>query len=164
RPAFTSAARALRIDRGCTRRGRSALVPARRTAAHRPAATHPAAFRTSAHERRHGLRFGMARKIYCVLLKREAEGLDYLPYPGELGKRIYDSISKEGWAQWVAHQTMLINENRLTPIEPKARAFLVAEMEKFLFGSGSEKPKDFVPKEARGTDHAKRPQRPQSMR
>jgi Fe-S cluster biosynthesis and repair protein YggX len=88
----------------------------------------------------------MARKINCTLLKREADGLDYLPYPGELGKRIYDSISKEAWAQWVAHQTMLINENRLTPIEPKARAFLVAEMEKFLFGSGSQKPPDFVPK------------------
>ena len=88
----------------------------------------------------------MARKVQCLFLKREAEGLDYLPYPGELGKRIYAHISKEAWAQWVAHQTMLINENRLTPIEPKARAFLVAEMEKFLFGSGSEKPKDFVPK------------------
>lgn len=88
----------------------------------------------------------MARKVQCSFLKREAEGLDYTPYPGELGKRIYNNISKEAWAQWVAHQTMLINENRLTPIEPKARAFLVAEMEKFLFGSGSEKPKDFVPK------------------
>jgi Fe-S cluster biosynthesis and repair protein YggX len=88
----------------------------------------------------------MARKVQCLFLKREAEGLDYLPYPGELGKRIYINISKEAWAQWVAHQTMLINENRLSPIEPKARAFLVAEMEKFLFGSGSEKPKDFVPK------------------
>ena len=79
------------------------------------------------------------------MLKREAEGLDYQPYPGELGKRIYDGISKEAWAQWVAHQTTLINENRLTTIEPKARAFLVAEMEKFLFGTGSEKPKDFKP-------------------
>jgi Fe-S cluster biosynthesis and repair protein YggX len=88
----------------------------------------------------------MARKVQCSFLKREAEGLDYLPYPGDLGTRIYNNISKEAWAQWVAHQTMLINENRLTPIEPKARAFLVAEMEKFLFGSGSEKPKDFVPK------------------
>jgi Fe-S cluster biosynthesis and repair protein YggX len=88
----------------------------------------------------------MARKVQCSFLKREAEGLDYLPYPGELGMRIYSNISKEAWAQWVAHQTMLINENRLTPIEPKARAFLVAEMEKFLFGSGSEKPRDFVPK------------------
>ena len=88
----------------------------------------------------------MARKVQCVLLKKEADGLDYLPYPGELGKRIYNNISKEAWAQWVAHQTMLINENRLTPIEPKARAFLVAEMEKFLFGTGSLKPPDYVPK------------------
>jgi Fe-S cluster biosynthesis and repair protein YggX len=88
----------------------------------------------------------MARKVNCSMLKREAEGLEYLPYPGELGKRIYDNISKEAWAQWVAHQTMLINENRLTPIEPKARAFLVAEMEKFLFGTGSQTPPDFVPK------------------
>jgi len=88
----------------------------------------------------------MARKIQCLLLKREADGLDYLPYPGDLGKRIYEHISKEAWAQWVAHQTTLINENRLTPIEPKARAFLVAEMEKFLFGEGSAKPKEFVPK------------------
>ena len=87
----------------------------------------------------------MARKVNCVLLKREAEGLDYLPYPGELGKRIYANISKEAWAQWVAHQTMLINENRLTPMEPKARAFLVAEMEKFLFGEGSEKAQEIVP-------------------
>ena len=80
------------------------------------------------------------------MLTREAEGLDYLPYPGELGKRIYANVSKEGWAQWVAHQTMLINENRLTPIEPKARAFLVKEMEKFFFGVGSAKPAEFVPK------------------
>jgi Fe-S cluster biosynthesis and repair protein YggX len=88
----------------------------------------------------------MARQIQCSFLNKPAEGLDYQPYPGELGRRIYDHISKEAWAQWVAHQTMLINENRLTPIEPKARAFLVAEMEKFLFGAGSAKPKDYVPK------------------
>ena len=88
----------------------------------------------------------MARTVNCVLLKREAPGLDYLPYPGDLGKRIYANVSKEGWQQWVAHQTMLINENRLTPIEPKSRAFLVKEMEKFFFGEGSEKPKEFVPK------------------
>ena len=80
-----------------------------------------------------------------MVLKREAEGLDYLPYPGELGQRIYAHASKEAWGMWVAHQTMLINENRLTPIEPQARAFLVKEMEKFFFGEGSEKPKEFVP-------------------
>ena len=87
----------------------------------------------------------MTRLVQCPVLKREAEGLDYQPYPGELGRRIYETVSKEAWGQWLAHQTMLINENRLTPIEPKARAFLVAEMEKFFFGSGSEKPKEFVP-------------------
>ena len=88
----------------------------------------------------------MSRMVQCVLLKREAPGLDRAPYPGELGKRIYNNVSKDAWAQWLAHQTMLINENRLTPIEPKARAFLVQEMEKFFFGTGSEKPKDFVPR------------------
>ncbi len=88
----------------------------------------------------------MVRRVHCVMLKREADGLDYLTYPGELGKRIYEHVSKEAWAQWLAHQTMLINENRLTPIEPKARAFLVQEMEKFFFGGGSQKPAEFVPK------------------
>jgi len=88
----------------------------------------------------------MARKIQCALLKKEGEGMDYAPYPGPLGQRIYDSISKEAWQRWLAHQTMLINEYRLTPIEPEARKFLETEMEKFFFGGGSEKPKEFVPK------------------
>jgi len=87
----------------------------------------------------------MARMVHCVLLKREAEGLEYQPYPGELGKRIYESVSKEAWQQWLGHQTMLINENRLTPIEPKARAFLVAEMEKYFFGAGSARPEGYKP-------------------
>jgi Fe-S cluster biosynthesis and repair protein YggX len=86
----------------------------------------------------------MSRIVNCVVLGKAAEGLDYAPYPGELGKRIYASVSKEGWQRWVAHQTMLINEYRLTPIEPKARALLVAEMEKFLFGAGAAKPEGYV--------------------
>ncbi len=86
----------------------------------------------------------MNRMVQCVYLKREAEGLGYPPYPGELGQRIYNAVSKEAWAQWLKHQTMLINEYRLSPIEPKARKFLVAEMEKFFFGGGSEKPEAFV--------------------
>jgi len=86
----------------------------------------------------------MARIVQCVVLGREAEGLDYAPYPGELGVRIYQRVSKEAWQRWVAHQTMLINEYRLTPIEPKARQFLVAEMEKFLFGAGAAKPEGYV--------------------
>jgi len=86
----------------------------------------------------------MTRKVHCLKLGREEEGLDYVPYPGELGQRIYDNISAPAWQQWVDHQTMLINEYRLTPVEPKARKFLEQEMEKFLFGEGSEKPKEFV--------------------
>jgi Fe-S cluster biosynthesis and repair protein YggX len=77
-------------------------------------------------------------------LKREAEGLDRIPYPGPLGQRIYDNISKEAWQLWLRHQTMLINEYRLSPIEPKARKFLVEEMEKFLFGDGSQAPEGYV--------------------
>lgn len=87
----------------------------------------------------------MTRMVKCVLLGVEAEGLDYAPYPGELGKRIYEQVSKQAWQQWIAHQTMLINENRLTPIEPAAREFLEGEMEKFFFGEGSAKPEQFVP-------------------
>ena len=73
----------------------------------------------------------MSRTVNCVSLGKEAEGLDYAPYPGELGQRIYDSVSKEAWQRWLGHQTMLINEYRLTPIEPEARKFLETEMEKF---------------------------------
>ena len=86
----------------------------------------------------------MPRMIFCSFLQREAEGLDRVPYPGELGKRIFANISKEAWQQWLRHQTMLMNEYRLSPIEPKARQFLVEEMEKFLFSGGSEKPEGFV--------------------
>ncbi len=89
----------------------------------------------------------MARNINCIKLKREAPGLEYLPYPGELGQKIYDNISQEAWQEWTKHQTMLINEYRLTPVDPKARKFLEEEMEKFLFGEGSAAPKEFVPPE-----------------
>jgi Fe-S cluster biosynthesis and repair protein YggX len=87
----------------------------------------------------------MPRTVFCAKLKREGEGLAYLPYPGELGKRIYAEISQQAWAQWLAHQTMLINEHRISPLDPKARKFLEGEMEKFLFGEGSEKPAGYVP-------------------
>ena len=78
----------------------------------------------------------MSRMVNCVLLKKEAEGLDLPPYPGDLGQRIFENISKEAWQKWIGHQTMLINEYRLTPVDPKARKFLEEEMEKFLFGEG----------------------------
>ena len=77
-------------------------------------------------------------------LGREAEGLERPPYPGELGQRIFENVSKEAWQKWLGHQTMLINEYRLVAFEPKARQFLVGEMEKYFFGDGSEKPQGFV--------------------
>ncbi len=87
----------------------------------------------------------MSRTIKCVMLGEDAEGLDYSPYPGDLGQRIYDNVSKQAWQRWLAHQTMLINEYRLTPMEPEARKYLETEMAKFFFGEGSSAPKEFVP-------------------
>ena len=85
----------------------------------------------------------MSRSVNCIKLNKEAEGLSTLPYPGDLGKRIYQQVSQEAWKMWLGHQTMLINEYRLTPIEPKARKFLEEEMEKYFLGGGSEIPKEF---------------------
>ncbi|MEW8681555.1 MAG: oxidative damage protection protein [Candidatus Thiodiazotropha endolucinida] len=87
----------------------------------------------------------MSRTVQCVRLKREAEGLDRPTYPGELGKRIFDNVSKEAWQGWLRHQTMLINENRLSPVDPKARQFLEQQMEQFFFGEGAELPPDYRP-------------------
>ena len=86
----------------------------------------------------------MSRTVNCIKLGREAEGLQVPPYPGVLGQRIFENVSKEAWQQWLQHQTMLLNEYRLTPIEPKDRKFLEGEMEKFFFGEGSQVPDEFV--------------------
>ena len=91
----------------------------------------------------------MARMVKCVKLGKEAEGLDFPPYPGELGKKIYASVSKEAWQIWLKHQTMLINEYRITPMDPKARKFLEGELEKFFFGEGSQLPPDYVPPQSK---------------
>jgi len=87
----------------------------------------------------------MSRMIKCVKLGKEAEGLERPVYPGELGKRIFESVSKEAWQLWLRQQTMLINENRLTPVNPEHRAFLEREMENFFFGSGSSAPEGYTP-------------------
>ena len=88
----------------------------------------------------------MTRLIHCAKLNKEAEGLNQPPLPGELGKHIYDQISQEAWQLWVSHQTVLINEYRLSMIDPASRAFLMKEMGNFLFGGGSETPPGFVEK------------------
>ncbi|WP_198264993.1 oxidative damage protection protein [sulfur-oxidizing endosymbiont of Gigantopelta aegis] len=88
----------------------------------------------------------MSRMVNCVKLGKEAEGLERLTYPGELGKRIFENISKEAWAGWVKHQTMLLNEYRLSPIDPEHRKFLEKEMDKFLFSDEEPaKPDDYKP-------------------
>lgn len=91
----------------------------------------------------------MTRLVKCVKLGREAEGLQFPPYPGPLGQRIFESVSKEAWQMWLDHQTLLINEYRLTPIDPEHRKYLETEMEKFFFGEGSTRPEEYVPPEER---------------
>ena len=87
----------------------------------------------------------MVRTVYCVKLKREAEGLDFPPYPGEMGKRLYENVSKEAWKQWLEHQKMLVNENRLSLADKKARDYLVEQMEKYFFGSGADVAAGYIP-------------------
>ena len=89
----------------------------------------------------------MTRMVHCKKLNQELPGLERPPYPGELGKRIYEEISRDAWQQWIQQQTMLINEYRLALIDPKAQAFLKDEMEKFLFGEGAQRPEGYVPPE-----------------
>ena len=90
----------------------------------------------------------MARTVQCIKLGKEAEGLDFPPYPGELGKRIWESISKEAFEQWKKHQTMLVNENRLNLADARARQYLARQMEQFFFGDGADKPAGYVPPSA----------------
>ena len=87
----------------------------------------------------------MSRTVHCVRLGREAEALDFPPYPGELGQRIFEQISKQAWQEWLAHQTMLINEKQLSPINPEHRKYLEEQMENHFFGEGSDQPEGYVP-------------------
>ncbi len=90
----------------------------------------------------------MARTVQCIKLGKEAEGLDFPPYPGELGKKIYESVSKEAWQQWLKHQTMLVNENRLNLADARARQYLARQMEQYFFGGGADQPAGYVPPSA----------------
>ena len=89
----------------------------------------------------------MTRQVFCDHFQKELEGLDRPPYPGEIGQRIYNSVSKQAWQMWIEHQTMLINENKLSMVNPESRKYLQEEMIKFFFGEGSQKPKEYVPLE-----------------
>jgi Fe-S cluster biosynthesis and repair protein YggX len=87
----------------------------------------------------------MTRTVQCIYLKKEGEGLTFAPYPGELGKRIYDNVSKEAFELWKRHQTMLVNENRLNLADARARQYLARQMERFFFGEGADQPAGYVP-------------------
>ena len=87
----------------------------------------------------------MARMVNCIKLGHESEGMDFAPYPGELGKRIWEGISKEAWAAWLKHQTMLINENRLSGADARARKYLMEQAEKFLFEGGGDGASGYTP-------------------
>jgi Fe-S cluster biosynthesis and repair protein YggX len=85
------------------------------------------------------------RIVHCIILDKDLPGLTFQTYPGDIGKRIYDNVSQEAWKGWMSHQTMLINENRLSPLDAGHRQFIEEEMEKFFFGGGAEKPQGYVP-------------------
>ena len=87
----------------------------------------------------------MSRTVHCQLLGKDLPGLEFQPYPGDLGKRIFDNVSAEAWQQWLSHQTMLINEHRLSPINPEHRKYLEQQMERFFFTGGAEQPEGYVP-------------------
>ena len=90
----------------------------------------------------------MARMVNCIKLGKEAEGLDFPPYPGELGKRLWQSVSKEAWAAWLKHQTMLVNENRLNLADARARPCPARQMEQHFFGGGAAAVQRYVPPSA----------------
>ena len=90
----------------------------------------------------------MTRMVQCIKLGKEAEGLARAPYPGELGQRIFDSVSKEAWMDWLRHQTMLVNENRLNLADARARQYLARQMEKHFFGEGADAAAGYVPPSA----------------
>ena len=87
----------------------------------------------------------MSRTVQCIKLQHEAEGLDFLPYPGELGKRIWENVSKEAWQGWLKHQTMLVNENRLNLADVRARQYLAQQMEGYFFGGQVDQAAGYVP-------------------
>ena len=87
----------------------------------------------------------MAHMVHCIKLNKESEGLDFPPYPGELGKKIHENVSKEAWGGWIKLQTMLVNEYRLNLADAQARKYLAQQMEKHFFGDGADMAAGYVP-------------------
>ncbi|MEM1403786.1 MAG: oxidative damage protection protein [Pseudomonadota bacterium] len=90
----------------------------------------------------------MSRTVFCTKYKQELPGLDAPPYPGPKGQEIFDSVSRQAWEEWQAHQTMLINEKHLSLVDPETRKYLQAEMAKFLAGEAYDQAEGYVPPES----------------
>lgn len=89
----------------------------------------------------------MARMVNCVKLGREAEGMDFPPMPGAIGQRVLENVSKEAWQGWLRYQTMLINENRLSLADARARQYLASQLEAYFFGQGADQVAGFTPQQ-----------------
>ena len=87
----------------------------------------------------------MPRTVFCKKYKTELEGLDAPPYPGSKGQDIFQNVSRQAWAEWQAHQTMLINEKHLNMVDADSRKYLQEEMDKFLAGEAYDKAEGYVP-------------------
>lgn len=90
----------------------------------------------------------MSRQVTCIKLGTEAEGLDFPPWPGELGRRLYENVSKEAWQEWLRQQTILINEYKLNPLDARHKRYLAGQMEAWFFGDGIVMPDEWKPEQA----------------
>jgi len=91
-----------------------------------------------------------AHMVMCVKFGRELPGLDRIPWKGEIGKRVYENVSKEAWKLWIEHSKMLMNEYRLNPLDANSQKIMEEQMEQFFFGEGAKLPEGYVPQKAKG--------------
>ena len=89
----------------------------------------------------------MTHMVHCIKLGKEAPGMKFPPLPNELGKRIYDNVSQEAWDGWLRYQTMIINENRLSLADPRAREYISQQMENYFCGEGADQISGYTPQE-----------------
>jgi Fe-S cluster biosynthesis and repair protein YggX len=90
------------------------------------------------------------RTVHCVKFGKDMPGLDRIPWKGELGKRVFDNVSKEAWKMWIEHSKMVMNEYRLNPLDPNSQNIMEQQMEQFSFGEGAKLPEGYVPQKSKG--------------
>jgi Fe-S cluster biosynthesis and repair protein YggX len=90
------------------------------------------------------------RIVHCVKFDKDLPGLDRVPWRGDIGKRVYENVSKEAWKLWIEHAKMVMNEYRLNPLDPNSQKIMEEQMEQFFFGAGAKLPEGFVAPKAKG--------------